>query len=117
MDQANAKNYLKGLLAPFCSSFKRYQIPFGSLQKGIRYRMQNSKNPQKSNSIACGSQIPSCSLQKGCRLPFGRVAKGNQIPFRADCMRNLRIAYNADNVSNIPLRELNLKNFMPRSHT
>jgi len=108
MEQANAKNYLKGLLAPFCSSFKRYQIPFGSLQKGIRYRMQNSKNPRKSNSIACGSQIPSCSLQKGRWLPFGRVAKGNQIPFRADCMRNLRIACNADNVSNVPLRELNL---------
>jgi hypothetical protein len=38
-----AKTYLKGLLAPFCSSYKRYKIPFCSLQKGIRYRMQNPK--------------------------------------------------------------------------
>ena len=37
------------------------------------------------------------------------IAKGNQIPCRANCMRNLRIACNADNGSNIPLGELNLK--------
>jgi hypothetical protein len=65
MQQAYAKGHLIGLLAPFCSSSKRYQIPFCNLQKGIRYRMQNSKNPRKSKSIACGSRIPSCSLQKG----------------------------------------------------
>jgi hypothetical protein len=37
------------------------------------------------------------------------VAEGNQIPFRANCMLNLRIACNADNVGNIPLGELYLK--------
>ena len=58
-------HYLKGLLAPFCFSSKRYQIPFCILPKGISYRMQNPKNPRKSKSIACGSRIPSCSLQKG----------------------------------------------------
>jgi hypothetical protein len=104
MKQAYAKNSLKGLLAPFCSSSKRYQIPFGSLQKGIRYRMQNSKNPRKSNSIACGSRIPSCSLQKVADCLLGMLQK-----VRADCMWNLRIACNADNVSNIPLKELNFK--------
>jgi hypothetical protein len=31
------------------------------------------------------------------------------VHFRANGMRNPRIACNADNVSNIPLRELNLK--------
>jgi hypothetical protein len=35
--------YLKGLLAPFCLSSKRYQIPFFNLPKGISYRMQNPK--------------------------------------------------------------------------
>jgi hypothetical protein len=38
---------LKGLLAPFCLSSKRYQIPFCNLPKGISYRMQNPKNPRK----------------------------------------------------------------------
>ncbi len=100
----------KGLPAPFYSSSKRYQIPFCSLQKGIRYRMQNVKNPWKSKSIACGSWFPSCSLQKGRWLPLELLQKvPNQIPLRADCMRNLRIACNADNVSDIPLRKLNLK--------
>ncbi len=48
-------------------------------------------------------------LAKGSLIAFRAVAKGNQIPFREDCMRNLRIACNPDNVSNIPLRGLNLK--------
>ncbi len=39
-------------------------------------------------------------------IAFRAVAKGNQIPFRANCMRNLLIARNADNVNNIPLGEL-----------
>ena len=37
----------KGLLALFCFSSKRYQIPFCSVQKGISYRLQNLKNPRK----------------------------------------------------------------------
>jgi hypothetical protein len=57
-------HYLKGLFAPFCFRSKRYWIPFCSVQKGIRYRMQNRKNPRKYKSIACGNQIPSCTLQK-----------------------------------------------------
>ncbi len=48
-------------------------------------------------------------LAKGLLIAFRAVAKGNQISFKADCMRNLQIACNADNVSNIPLRELNKK--------
>jgi hypothetical protein len=36
-------NYLKGLLAPYCLSSKRYQIPFCKLPKGISYGMQNPK--------------------------------------------------------------------------
>ena len=48
-------------------------------------------------------------LAKGCLIAFRAIAKGYQIPFRANCRRNLRIACNADNVGNIPLEELNLK--------
>ncbi len=55
-------HYLKGLLVPFCFRSKRYQIPFCNVQKGIRYRMQNRKNPRNQKSIACGNQIPSCTL-------------------------------------------------------
>ncbi len=40
-------HYLKGLLTPFCFRSKRYWIPFCSVQKVIRYRMQNWKNPRK----------------------------------------------------------------------
>jgi hypothetical protein len=48
-------------------------------------------------------------LAKGSLIAFGAFAKGNQIPFRAHCMRNLLIACNADNESNIPLGDPNLK--------
>jgi hypothetical protein len=58
-------HYLKGLLVPFYFRSERYRIPFCSVQKGIRYRMQNRQNPRKLKSIACGKQIPSCTLQKG----------------------------------------------------
>ncbi len=70
--------------------------------------MQNPKNPRKSKVCMRQSNI-FLQLSKGFLIAFGAVAKGNQIPFGADCMRNLRIACNTDNVSNIPLRELNLK--------
>jgi hypothetical protein len=42
-------------------------------------------------------------------IAFRAVAKGNKIPVRANCMRNLHIACNADNISNIPLGEIILK--------
>jgi hypothetical protein len=87
MEQANAKNYLKGLLAPFCSSFKRYQIPFGSLQKGIRYRLQNSKIREnqivlhavvKYLPAAC-KRVADCLLgvlQKVIKYPLEQIACG-----------------------------------------
>jgi hypothetical protein len=48
-------------------------------------------------------------LAKECLLTFRAIAKGYQITFRANGMRNPGIACNADNVINIPLRELNFK--------
>jgi hypothetical protein len=73
-------HYLKGLLAPFCFRSKRYWIPFCSVQKGIRYRMQNRKNPQKYKSIACGNQIPSYTLQKGIWLHLEQLQKVIKYP-------------------------------------
>jgi hypothetical protein len=48
-------------------------------------------------------------LAKGCLIAFRAIEKGYQIPFGENGMRNPRIACIADNVSNIPLRELNSK--------
>ncbi len=103
-------HYVKRLLAPFCFSSIRDQIPFCSLPKGNSYRMQNHKN-QRKKSIACSSRIPSFSLQKS-RWLLRAIAKGYKTPFRANCMQNLPIACNSDNVNvaiYIPLGDLNLK--------
>ncbi|MFN9907175.1 MAG: hypothetical protein ACK56F_13830, partial [bacterium] len=54
-----------GYWIPFCFSSKGNLPPFGKKPKGVRYHMQNQKNPQKLKYIACGYLIPSCSLQKG----------------------------------------------------
>jgi hypothetical protein len=57
-----------------------------------------------------GLLAPFCFRSKRYRIPFCSVQKGiRKIPFRANGMLNPRIAYNADNVSNIPLRELSSK--------
>jgi hypothetical protein len=48
-------------------------------------------------------------LAIGSLIAFRAIAKGYQTPFRANTMLNPRISYNTDNVSNIPLGELNLK--------
>ncbi len=58
-------HYLKGLLASFCIRSKRYWTPFCNVKKGIRYRMQNQKIRKNKKGIACGNQIPCCTLQKG----------------------------------------------------
>jgi hypothetical protein len=48
-------------------------------------------------------------LAKESLIAFRAIAKGSQKPFRANCMGNLQIACNADNDSNIPLGDPNLK--------
>ncbi len=83
MLQPHANTYVtlfERVTCPLWSSSKRYQIPFRSLQKGIRYRMQNPKNPRKYKSIACGSRITSCSLQKGRWLPLELLQKVIKYP-------------------------------------
>ncbi len=104
-------HYLKGLHAPFCFRSKRYQIriPFCNVQKGIRYRMQNRKNPQKLKSIACGNQIPSCTLQKGVWLPLEQLQTVIKYPLEQMACRIRELQAAPINVNNIPLRELNFK--------
>ncbi len=71
----------KGFLPPFVPALKGIKFLFATcLQKGIRYRMQNPKNPRKSKSIACGSRIPSCSLQKGVWVPLEQLQKVIKYP-------------------------------------
>jgi hypothetical protein len=59
--------------------------------KGVRYRMQNLKNPWKYKCFACGCLIPSCSLQKGRWYPYGLLQKVTLwIPLHAEsanCMQ------------------------------
>ncbi len=91
--------------------WKVYLLLFASGLKGIRFPFAMCKRVLDTacNRIACGNQIPFCALAKGCLIAFWAIAKGYQIHFRANGMRNPRIACNADNVSNIPLSELNSK--------
>ena len=70
----------KGYLPPFNPALKGIKFPFFcSLQKGIRYRMQNPKI-RENQSIACGSRIPSWSLQKGHWLPLELLQKVIKYP-------------------------------------
>ncbi len=48
-------------------------------------------------------------LAIGLLIAYRAIAKDNQIPFRANCMQDLRNAWNAYKVNNIALGELNLK--------
>jgi hypothetical protein len=75
-------HYLKGLLVPLLFSSKRYQIPFCS------YRMQNPKNTRYKRVLhAVVGYLPAAS--KVLLIAFRAIAKGNRIPFRANCMQNL----------------------------
>jgi hypothetical protein len=70
--------------------------------------MEN-KNSAKIQEYCMRQSNTFLQLEKGWLIAFSATAKGNQIPFTANSMRNLRIACNADNVSNIPPRVLNLE--------
>ncbi len=89
-------------MAPFVEAIKDILIAFCNLPKGISYPMQNKRVLHAVVEFLL-------QLAKGSLIAFRAIAKGNKIPFRANCMRNLRIACNADNVGNIPLGEPNFK--------
>jgi hypothetical protein len=68
-------HYFKGLQAPTVSALKKYQILSCNLLKGISYSTQDEKILKNRRvgtriGIACGSRMPSCSLQKGLQLPL-----------------------------------------------
>ncbi len=89
---------LKGLLGPFCFCSKRYLIPFCRMQKGISYRLQNPKKSAKIKVYCMRCSITLWQFAKRAQITFGTVAKGNLLPFWLLCMRNPRIACNADHV-------------------
>jgi hypothetical protein len=98
---------LKGLLGPFCFCSKRYLIPFCRMQKGISYRLQNPKKSAKIKVYFMRCSITLWQFAKRAQITFSAVAKGNLLPFWLLCMRNPRIACNADHV--LPYRWENKK--------
>jgi hypothetical protein len=68
------------------------------MQKGISYRLQNPKKSAKMKVYCMRCSITLLQFAKRAQIPFGIVAKGNLLPFGLLCMRNPRIAGNADHV-------------------
>ncbi len=90
--------HLKGLLAPCCFCSKSDQIPLCNLQKGVSYRQQNPKKSAKIKVYCMRCSITLWQFAERAQITFGAIAKGNPLPFRLLCMRNPRIACNADHV-------------------
>ncbi len=55
----------KGYLPPFDSALKGIKFPFAACKKGLDTACKFQKIRENTRLIACGSRIPSCSLQKG----------------------------------------------------
>jgi hypothetical protein len=55
----------KGYLSPFVPALKGVKFLFAACRKGFNYHMQYSLIFVDFLDFACGSWIPSCSLQKG----------------------------------------------------
>jgi hypothetical protein len=69
------------------------------MQKGISYRLQNPKKIREKIKVYCmRGSITLWHFAKRAQTTFGAVAKGNPLPFGLLCMRNPRIACNADHV-------------------
>jgi hypothetical protein len=81
-------HYSGGLLAHFCFSSKRCQIPFCSLEKGISYCMQNRKKSGKIKEYYMWQSNTFLQLVEESLIAFRAITKGNITPFRANCMRN-----------------------------
>ncbi len=101
-------------MPPIVSALKGIKFLFAGCKKGLDTECKIQKI--RENKRVLHVVVTFLQLAKGSLIAFWAAAKGNQIPFRANCMLNLRIACNADNVSNIPLGELNLK-INPILHT
>jgi hypothetical protein len=79
---------------PLCFSSKEYQIPVFVCKKELDTACKIEYMRQSNTFLF---------LAKGSLIAFIAFAKSNQIFFNVNRMRNLRIACNADNVSNIQL--------------
>ncbi len=98
---------LKGLLGPFCFCSKKYLIPFCRMQKSISYCLQNPKKSAKIKGYCMRCSITFWHFAKRSQITFGAVAKSNLLPFWLLCMRNPRIACNADHVLPYPWENIN----------
>jgi hypothetical protein len=95
-------------LPPFDPARKGIKFPFAACKKGLDTACKIQKIRENTRVLhAVVEYLPAAC--KRVADAFRAIAKGNQIPFRANCMRNPLIACNADNESNIPLGDLNLK--------
>jgi hypothetical protein len=95
-------------LPPFDPVLKGIKFPFAACKKGLDTACKIQKIRENTRVLHAVVE-PFLQLAKGSLIAFGAIAKGNQMPFRANCMRNPRIACNADTDSNIPLGDLNSK--------
>jgi hypothetical protein len=95
-------------LPPFVSGLKGIGFLFAVCKRGLDTACKIEKIRENKRVLHAVIKYL-FALAKGCLIAFRAIAKGCQIPFRANGMRNPRIACNADNVSNIPLGELNSK--------
>ncbi len=71
---------------------------FCKMQKGISYRLQNTKKSAKIKVYCMRCSVTLWQFAKRAQITFSAVTKGNLLPFGSLCMRNPRIACNADYV-------------------
>ncbi len=76
-------HHLKGLLSPFVSALKVIRFLFANCQKGLATACKIQKIRENKRVFACGSRIPSYSLQKGLWLPVELLQKVIKYPLEA----------------------------------
>ena len=95
-------------MPPLNPALKGIKFPFAACKKGLDTACKIQKIRENTRVLhAVVEYLPAaCKRVADCLIA---IAKGNQIPLRANCMLNLRIACNAGTDNNIPLGDLNLE--------
>ena len=111
-EQTHAKTYVtlfERVTCPLLFQLQKVSNSFLQLAERDQIPHAKSKKSAKIKEYCMRQSNTFLQLAKGSLIPSRAVAKGNQIPFRANCKRNLRIACNACNVNTKELGEPNLK--------
>jgi hypothetical protein len=106
MSQAYANTYVtlfERVTCPLLFQLLKISNSFLLLAKRDYLLYAKSKKSMKIKEYCMWYSNTVLQLAKGLLIAFRATTKSNQIPFRANCMRDLQIAFNADNVSNIPV--------------